>query len=348
MLRVFPLFLALACSGGSSDDNDDNDNDDGSDPTTDTTPSDTDTGTTSSTSPTGDTATTTDPTVEDRFTNGTPTVDILFVIDDSCSMSEEQVALADNFPSFIDYFLGSGIDYHIGVTTTSVDTSGTCGVPSALGGRLARAQGLSWIDDTTPDPIPVFSELVLRGTGGSPCEKGLLATKLALGDLATAANAGFLREEAALHTIIVSDEDDQTEAAELTVSEFEDWYDGLKPEPELRQFHSVVCPEEDFITCTYTGASYIGATGSLGGVQWDIRDIGSSFMDAIGLQAAGLTSVFALSVVPDESTIEVFLDDGTAEVPFGGWTYDAAANAVDLSPYIPDPGSEVVIRYLPL
>jgi hypothetical protein len=51
----------------------------------------------------------------------TPMVDILWTIDNSCSMSDEQLALTDNFPKFMDYFLGSGLDYHIGVTSTDMD-----------------------------------------------------------------------------------------------------------------------------------------------------------------------------------------------------------------------------------
>ena len=37
-----------------------------------------------------------------------PEVDILWVVDNSCSMSEEQSALQANFPIFMDFFLGSG------------------------------------------------------------------------------------------------------------------------------------------------------------------------------------------------------------------------------------------------
>ena len=44
----------------------------------------------------------------------TPEVDVLFVIDNSCSMNNEQSELTANFPSFMAYFLDSGLDYHIG------------------------------------------------------------------------------------------------------------------------------------------------------------------------------------------------------------------------------------------
>ena len=48
-------------------------------------------------------------------------LDILWVIDNSCSMTEEQQALSQNFASFVQYFVGSGLDYHIGVVSTDWD-----------------------------------------------------------------------------------------------------------------------------------------------------------------------------------------------------------------------------------
>jgi hypothetical protein len=48
----------------------------------------------------------------------TPSADVLWVVDNSSSMSDNQRALTDNFPVFFDWFLGSGLDYHIGVVST--------------------------------------------------------------------------------------------------------------------------------------------------------------------------------------------------------------------------------------
>lgn len=46
------------------------------------------------------------------------TVDILLVVDDSCSMAEEQEKLSNNFDAFISAFSGVDVDWQIGVTTT--------------------------------------------------------------------------------------------------------------------------------------------------------------------------------------------------------------------------------------
>ena len=55
------------------------------------------------------------------------TVDILLVIDDSCSMFEEQEKLAVNFEYFISAFAGVDVDWQIGVTTTDTYYTDTPG-----------------------------------------------------------------------------------------------------------------------------------------------------------------------------------------------------------------------------
>ena len=47
-------------------------------------------------------------------------VDILMVVDDSCSMDPYQARLGSNFETFISYFIEADVDYQIGVVTTDV------------------------------------------------------------------------------------------------------------------------------------------------------------------------------------------------------------------------------------
>ncbi|MDP2314546.1 MAG: lamin tail domain-containing protein [Pseudomonadota bacterium] len=64
----------------------------------------------------------TQPTQEDVFIqNRLNTVDLLLVVDNSCSMVEEQAKLAGNFDSFIQYFDEAKVDWQLGVITTDVD-----------------------------------------------------------------------------------------------------------------------------------------------------------------------------------------------------------------------------------
>lgn len=61
-------------------------------------------------------------TQEDLFQqNRLNTVDLLVVVDNSCSMIEEQRKLATNFDTFIDYFEDAHVDWQIGVITTDME-----------------------------------------------------------------------------------------------------------------------------------------------------------------------------------------------------------------------------------
>ena len=69
-------------------------------------------------------------------------VDMLFVIDDSCSMSEEQGLLSQRFDVLLKKANALGIDYHIGVTTTDVTGSrGGAGARRAHPSRVQRDRG---------------------------------------------------------------------------------------------------------------------------------------------------------------------------------------------------------------
>ena len=63
--------------------------------------------------------------------------DILWIVDDSESMSREQDQLADSFPKFFAHLQDSGVDYRIAVTTADViDNLGNLvGDPSVIVGN---------------------------------------------------------------------------------------------------------------------------------------------------------------------------------------------------------------------
>lgn len=55
------------------------------------------------------------------------TFDLLLVVDNSCSMYEEQAKLASNFDNFIQYFEGTDVDWQLGVVTTDVEEEASRG-----------------------------------------------------------------------------------------------------------------------------------------------------------------------------------------------------------------------------
>ena len=117
--------------------------------------------------------------VEDRIIQiAAPEVDVLWVIDPSCSMGPYQDALTENFPSFIRYFLDSELDWHVGVTSTDMDGV----LEDGSLGRLHTLGGPAWLTPDTPDPLTRFAEVANLGTAGSSSERGTSAAHSALTD----------------------------------------------------------------------------------------------------------------------------------------------------------------------
>lgn len=163
-------------------------------------------------------------------------IDFVFVVDDSGSMREEQDNLAANFPDFIsviDNFVtdsGDPLDYRIAVTTSGRDINYTIDPPEecvpVLGcidppgidsnergddGAFKQKCDMTrrWIERADSDVSGTFSCAAKVGTGGPSIEMSLLTTEMALTErMADGTNQGFLREDALLALVILSDEDD--------------------------------------------------------------------------------------------------------------------------------------------
>lgn len=166
-------------------------------------------------------------------------VDILFVIDNSGSMSEEQNSLATNFNRFIDVLKraeGGLPNVHLGVISTDLgagpnniggcDGNGDDGVlQNQARGDCSPPAG-AWISDValedgtraknyTGELADTFSCIARLGDKGCGFEQPLEAMRRALNG-SNGQNAGFLRPQALLAVVIISDEDDcSTEDARM-------------------------------------------------------------------------------------------------------------------------------------
>ncbi len=289
----------------------------------------------------------------------TPETDILFVIDNSCSMSDNQNQLALNFPTFMEFFEGSGLDYHIGAISTDTDQQSQAGV-------LKESDGLRFITPAVDNAVAVFDGMARLGSGGSATERGLEAafTMLELKqDLD--ANQGFYRQDAALHTVFISDEQDQSRDTVIPIGEWITWYDGLKPERNERSASSIVC----FPGCgdIVPGTRYLDVTDAIGGVKWNLVDQNwSEVLERLGIQASGLKKEYFLSQTPVVDTIEVSVlrdtgapqpveirfdpavfDDATEPPTLvsGEWQYNEVRNSITFQNFIPNPLDVVKVNY---
>ncbi len=265
-------------------------------------------------------------------------VDVLWVVDNSCSMADDQDVLAENFVHFVDWFVEGRLDFHLGVVTTD---------PENDRGMLRRVESNRWIDLDTEDPVGVFREMVRVGTDGVQAESGVWSTWLALDIQRESTNAGFLRRNASVHTIVVSDEDDHTPDDVLELEDFLAWYGALREQPDRRTFSSIVATEGEF-----RAHRYLAATEAVGGSVMDIRapDWGE-VLDELGRRMTLPKTEFFLSSAPTDDGVAVeVIEDGEPLDLYEGlhWNYDPEINAVRFVSMYPAPGAEVRIAYLTL
>jgi hypothetical protein len=278
----------------------------------------------------------------DRMVQATiPRVDELFVVDNSCSMAEEQTALGVNFPFMLDWFLASGLDYHVGVVTTDMNDP-------LQAGRLVVSGGFRWIDETVEGPGELFASMVALGTGGHFDEQGRAAAYTAIELLRDEENAGFVRDDAGMHISVVSDENDASGDLPIGRSEWIDYLRGFRPSERLVSFSSIVGPITGCPDIGSPGTEYTTVTSEVGGVFWPIcSEDWTAVLDDLGFLATGLTREFYLSRLPIESTIVVRLTSGPAVIEFerSDWVYVPSRNSVQFVEYLPDPGSVVEVEY---
>jgi len=283
--------------------------------------------------------------------------DILWVIDDSLSMAQEQERLAEGFASFIGNIEATNIDFHLGVVTTDMDLDN----PDRA--RLLGEPAYLTLED---DYEALFVERVQVGIDGSAREKGLQAAADALREpAASGVNAGFRRAGADLAVLFVSDEDDCSDAEALAADDDNACYtryDELVPIPQLAtdlwavagdterlQVGAIVGPSrEDACEGAHHGGRYLEMVNATGGVAGDIceADYGE-MLDELGLAVAGVRRTFLLSWRPVEGSIEVSVGaSAIPEDPSDGWVYDADQVALQFpGAYVPPRGSSVSVYY---
>ncbi len=291
-------------------------------------------------------------------------VDVLFVVDNSGSMMDEQQNLGANFTAFLSHAAAAGVDYHIAVTTTGLERSSggwaVCpgGGEGGENGRFFPVDGSSprIITPTTPSAASVFA----RNTEVGVChwnEQGLEAMYRALSNplvfssddprtpLAGDGNDGFLREEAKLAVIAITDEED---FSPQPVAAYETFLRELKGGDSTKVIFSAIAGPKDLGTCpkaSSSGTRYIELAEKTGGVVESICTANwAASLEKLSESAFGPNRAFPLSEKPADTSRIVVRVDGV-EVK-SGWTYDANTNTVTFERNAaPQPGASVEITY---
>jgi len=298
---------------------------------------------------------------EDAFhQEGTDMVDILWVVDDSNSMANEQFKVAEGMEQFL-FALGANedVDLHLGVVSTDMDLA------TEDRGLLLGEPAYITRDDT--DYLWDFMERVQVGTQGSDKERGLQAAYHALTDEdALAHNDGFLRDDAVLALVFVSDENDCSDDNwlddDMSGALCYDIADQLVPTAEyIRSFQNIKGVGGRVVASTivgpqvsegceesWPGKRYSTLAEELDGAQGNICDTDySEVMDEIGSSITAPQRSFYLTYTPVQDTLVVYVDDVEVESDeTWGWVYDDALVSVDfLGDYVPEFGTTVSVSY---
>ena len=258
-------------------------------------------------------------------------VDVLFVVDDSASMDEEQAQLVASFDGFTGVLEQSYADFRLGVVTTDPDAAATFTGPV--------------LSPDTADLAGSFAAAVAVGTDGSRDEQGL---SRALSAANPAINPDFLRDEARLAVVVFSDEDDHS-------PESVDWYLhelNVLAGAEGLAVHAIVgdlpagCVSG--ISAADPGERYFAAADASAGLTGSICSADySDLLTRVAFDITGWNDTFLLTELPETATLRVWVD--SVEIPNrdpDGWTYSLGDNAVVFHDRaVPRPGMEVVVEY---
>ena len=293
------------------------------------------------------------------FQEGTDRVDILWIVDNSNSMANEQIKVAEGFHEFIQAVgVKEEVDFHLGLVSTDMD--------------LANAERGLLIGDppylTREDSYAAsFMDRVRVGTIGSDKERGLQAALHALTDPAALEhNTDFLREDAVLALVFVSDENDcsddnwladdqegslcyEIDEKLVPTAEFVRAFQAIKGLEGRVVASSIVGPPvSEGCDASWPGQRYWTVAEELGGLVADICESDYlQIMDDVGSRISEPQRAFFLTHSPVEESIVVLVDDvELAPDPVQGWTFDGALDSINFTgDYVPAFGSVIRVGY---
>jgi hypothetical protein len=218
--------------------------------------------------------------------------DILFAIDQSCSMVNDRTRLAEGFATFTETLSMALSGWQVGIVTedngcfnNGIITAETPSYSSVMADAVDGRGG-------------VFTEALLR-----------LSAEAAEESTVGRCNEGFIREATLLHVVVVSDEPEQSGDPEGYLEQLQ----VLKGDPERVVVSGVLA-----LTCgDYSG--YDDAIVATGGLHIDLCDESwSDLVEELAVRSIGPTNRVQLSAVPMPGTVSVSVDG----VPISTWTLD--------------------------
>lgn len=281
--------------------------------------------------------------VEEHIQEEIPILDIIFVIDNSGSMNVFQQELSNQMTSFMNVFLATGADFHLGFITTDR-------------GYLQCSGAVCWIGNNFATPVDWAQGIITQiSIGGSAYEKGIEMAHRALQntdyDTGAAPGTSFWRNDATLVIIYVSDEPDFSIG---TWTAYTSFFDTLKPNVDMMRHFGVIgdypsgcqwsSPHNSYWRNVGFGSGYYDMTQRYNGDWYSIcaTDWGNQMQDLAS--TVTVRSVFELGEPdPIESSIIVSIN---GQVTTTGWTYDPVRNSIVFDEgSVPEANQTITIEY---
>lgn len=265
-------------------------------------------------------------------------VDVLLVLDTSCSMSSQFPDVVAGMVPLVDALAASGKDWQVGMLDGADQTA-------SRGHLLIAPDGAYVIDATRPDPAADLQSMVTSAPGGTD-ETLLQAVDEAVDEpLRSTVNDGFFRPGAHTAILYITDEDDQSPAS---------WQSyrssiaaALAPGEVV---HSALWAGPWGCGIPTSGGALRALLLSTGGFEGDLcappydADL-QAFVDQTG---GGVPRVFPLTLDPDLATlVTTYRDASGASFPLTlgvDYLYDPPTASIELL-QAPDPGSTVIATY---
>lgn len=158
-------------------------------------------------------------------------------------------------------------------------------------------------------------------------------------------NKGFLRKEARLEIIVLSDEEDQSAADVFFYIDFLQQLKGFY-NVQMTHFNAIVGQSPSTCGEASPGKRYIKVAKETNGKVGDICE--SSYdpiMNEIGSQVFGAKVQFFLTQIANPATIGIWINDVACD---SGWIHDAPSNSVvfdEIGSCMPAQGDEIKIDY---
>lgn len=271
----------------------------------------------------------------DVFAPGRAQLDVLLVLDDSCSMVDAEPTVQARLPELLPALDAQPLDYRVGVISGAY----------SLGVLRRATDGSRWVTRTTPQRAARFNELI-AWTGQGDWESQELPVLHALTppwSVDPLRNGGFVRDGARLSVVGVTDGEDTADVLAQVLAlrrpGFLRW-DAFAP------IANTACPYGSI-----TASSQLAYTSATGGALTDLcAPSWTPPFTALTTWAATRT-VFPLSgvVAPQATpTVEVSGVTVPAITVMGAvvWTFDAASNQVRFAPsWAPSFNDTVVVTY---